>query len=101
VVEAIKDTVGAGAAITDVAKRLHTSVRTLQRRLTDGGMSFRQLRDLARCELAASLLSGTNMPIAEIARRLGFEEPASFSIAFRRWSGLTPSQYRTSPKPLL
>jgi AraC-like DNA-binding protein len=100
VVDAIKDTIGAGAAMTDVAKRLHTSVRTLQRRLTDGGMSFRQLRDLARCEMAAKLLTETNMPVAEIAHRLGFEEPASFSIAFRRWSGLTPSQYRTAPTPL-
>ncbi len=99
VVDATKDTVGTGSSIADVAYALHTSVRTLQRRLTASGMSFRQVRDLARSELASTLLSETNVPIAEIARRLGFEEPASFTVAFRRWSGRTPSQYRASPPP--
>lgn len=97
VVDATKDTVGTGSSIADVADALHTSVRTLQRRLTAVGMSFRQLRDVARSELACTLLSQTNVPIAEIARRLGYDEPASFTVAFRRWTGRAPSQYRAAP----
>lgn len=99
VVEATKATAGLGVSVSDVAANLNTSVRTLQRRLEQNGMTFRQLRDLARFELATELLTGTNISIAEISRRLGYEEPASFTVAFRRWSGRSPSQYRASPLP--
>jgi AraC-like DNA-binding protein len=99
VVDAMKATVGIGMAVSDVASTLNTSVRTLQRRLEQSGMTFRQLRDLARFEMATDLLTGTNMSIAEISRRLGYEEPASFTVAFKRWCGRSPSQYRASPLP--
>ena len=99
VVQTLKTTAGTNAAITDVAAALNTSARTLQRRLEQSGMSFRQARDLARFELATELLTGTNVSIAEISRRLGYEEPASFTAAFKRWSGRSPSQYRMSPLP--
>jgi AraC-like DNA-binding protein len=99
VIATMKTTVGAGAVISDVATTLNTSARTLQRRLGETGMTFRQVRDLARFELATELLTRTNTPIAEISRRLGYEEPASFTVAFKRWSGRSPSQYRASPLP--
>ncbi|MET4901159.1 helix-turn-helix domain-containing protein [Paenarthrobacter sp. CC6] len=99
VVDAMKATAGIGLAVSDVASMLNTSVRTLQRRLEQSGMNFRQARDLARFELAIDLLTGTNVSIAEISRRLGYEEPASFTVAFKRWSGRSPSQYRASPLP--
>lgn len=99
VVEAIKATTGTGVVIGEVASVLNTSVRTLQRRLEQNNMTFRQLRDLARFELAAALLTDTNTSISEISRRLGYEEPGSFTVAFKRWSGRSPSQYRTSPLP--
>lgn len=99
VVDAMKATADIGIAASDVAAALHTSVRTMQRRLEQSGMNFRQARDLARFEIATDLLTSTNTPIAEISRRLGYEEPASFTVAFKRWSGRSPSQYRASPLP--
>ncbi|BBE24624.1 AraC family transcriptional regulator (plasmid) [Arthrobacter sp. MN05-02] len=100
VITTMKTTVGAGAAVSDVAATLNTSVRTMQRRLEQSGMTFRQVRDLARFELSVELLTDTNMPIAEISRRLGYEEPSSFTVSFKRWSGRSPSQYRVSPLPI-
>lgn len=99
VIDAMKATAGIGIAASDVAAALHTSVRTMQRRLEQSDMNFRQARDLARFEIATDLLANTNTPIAEISRRLGYEEPASFTVAFKRWSGRSPSQYRVSPLP--
>jgi AraC-like DNA-binding protein len=99
VVDAMKATMGTGVAVSDIASTLNTSIRTLQRRLEQDGMTFRQLRDLARFELATDLLADTNISVSEISRRLGYEEPASFTAAFRRWSGRSPSQYRSSPLP--
>lgn len=99
VVEALKATMGDSVTISGVARRLNLSARTLQRRLGQNGTTFRQLRDLARFEQAVDLLTDTNLPVAEIARRLGYEEHSSFTTAFRRWSGHTPSEYRTTPLP--
>ncbi|MET4901172.1 helix-turn-helix domain-containing protein [Paenarthrobacter sp. CC6] len=99
VVEAMKATPGTGVALGEVASMLNTSVRTLQRRLEQHGRTFRQLRGVARFELATDLLTSTNISVSEISRRLGYEEPASFTVAFKRWSGRSPSQYRVSPPP--
>jgi AraC-like DNA-binding protein len=88
-----------------IADLFHMSARTLQRRLEDHGVQFRDLKDRARYEEAKALLDTTELPVAEIARRLGYAEPASFSVAFKRWADVSPSGYRefgskaTSPKP--
>jgi AraC-like DNA-binding protein len=97
VVDAMKTTVDKGVLATDVAAALNTSARTLQRRLEENGTTFRQLRDQARFELATDMLATTNASVSEISRRLGYEEASSFTLAFKRWSGRTPSQYRFSP----
>jgi AraC-like DNA-binding protein len=99
VVKAIKATISTENTLSAVAATLHTSARTLQRRLGQNGTTFKQLRDLARFELAIDLLSETNLPIAEIARRLRYGEHANFTTAFKRWSGRTPSEYRAAPLP--
>lgn len=82
--------------LNEIAAQLHTSVRTLQRRLDKLGVHFRVLRDQARFDAAKKLLTCTALPISEIAWRLGYTESASFSSAFKRWSNAAPSDYRSA-----
>ncbi|MBD8505047.1 AraC family transcriptional regulator ligand-binding domain-containing protein [Hoyosella sp. G463] len=76
-----------------VADELHLDPRTLRRRLTDEGTSFRALVEDVRCTLAERLLA-QDMPIEAIAHRLGYAETASFTHAFTRWTGVAPSRSR-------
>ncbi len=77
-----------------VAEKLGLSTRTLRRRLQAEGSSYRALMDEARFGLAREYLSGSELPMEEIATLLGYTEPATFSHAFRRWSGAAPSAWR-------
>ena len=77
-----------------VARRLHMSVRTLQRLLEEESTTFKLVRDEVRAELSHTLLSDRGLKVATIARSLGYAEVASFSKAFTRWSGHSPSRYR-------
>ena len=81
-------------AISDVARHLGMSGRTLQRRLSELGHSFQSLVDEARRRLAQSLLRQTDYSLAEVAFMTGFAEQSSFTRAFRRWAGQTPRSYR-------
>lgn len=83
-----------GMTLTDVAREFAVSKRTLQRRLDECDVSFRELREVARLREACRLLTDTDLPVSEIAAQLAYVEVASFSTAFRRWSGATPSHYR-------
>lgn len=77
-----------------VAAALYLSPRTLSRRLHEEGVSFRTLLDEVRQVVAHELLAHTPMTTEQLARHLGYAEPASFIRAFRRWKGCTPQQYR-------
>ncbi len=79
-----------------VAPRAGCDARQLQRRLAGQGLSFRQLVDSVRRELAEVYLSTTDMSLVEIAIRLGFSEQSAFQRAYRRWSDLSPGQVRRS-----
>jgi len=81
-------------AMEDVARRLGISARSLRRRLHDEGRSFADVVDDALAELARHLLMDPALTIQEIAERLGFSEPSAFHRAFKRWTGLTPGQFR-------
>jgi AraC-like DNA-binding protein len=78
----------------DVARALHMSSRTLQRRLEAEATSFTEVLDTTREELARTLLVDPALPLAEIAYRIGFSDLASFSRAFKRWTGIPPGQFR-------
>ncbi|WP_431115035.1 helix-turn-helix domain-containing protein [Micrococcaceae bacterium Sec5.1] len=80
--------------LANVAATLRVSPRTLQRKLELTGDDFAQLRDKTLSDLAADLLSNTDLSVARISRRLGYTEPASFTIAFKRWKGMPPTAYR-------
>ncbi len=76
------------------AEILHTSPRTLQRRLTESGLTFSAMLDAARFTVASEMLKETERPIIEIAQALGFESSSNFSRSFRRVSGVSPREYR-------
>ena len=87
---------GDKATLSDLADLLYLSERSLQRRLTESGTSFRQLQEESRFDLAKKLLHRSDMSITDIGFELGYERPANFSRAFQRWTGVSPRQYRTS-----
>ncbi len=70
------------------------SSRTLRRRLKQYGTSFQALLDQYRFERAKQHLVGSQVCLDVLARELGFSEVRSFRVAFKRWSGLTPSAFR-------
>jgi AraC-like DNA-binding protein len=77
-----------------VARRLAVSQRTLARRLAHEGVTFSDLLDELRSDLAARYLAEDALPISQIAWLLGFREPSGFSHAFKRWTGTTPRAAR-------
>ena len=80
--------------LEEVASRLHTSASTLKRKLKDQGVQFQQLLDEARQKDAIHLMKNTQLTLSEIAELQGFTDPATFTRAFKRWTGKTPSQIR-------
>jgi len=80
--------------IERVADELGMSARTLQRRLADEDTSFAAIVDEVRLEAAKQALADPTNSLAEIAFLLGFEEQSSFSRAFKRWTGISPSEHR-------
>ena len=84
------------AGIADVARRLNTSSRTLSRKLREEGAAFADIRDALRAALARRYLGDRELPVSEIAWLLGYQEVSSFTHAFRRWTGMTPREFRLS-----
>lgn len=78
-----------------VAQKLNMSRRTLQRRLDESGLSFREVLRQERHELALTLLENPDQSIADIAYKLGFANQSAFSRAFRQVVGYSPRQYRS------
>jgi len=108
------DELDAGASITDQVKAvvgptlasgrpelaaaaadLGLSARTLQRRITEAGTSFRDLVAEARRELSHKLLADPRTDIDETAYLLGFQDVTSFYRAFREWEGVPPGEWRS------
>ena len=85
---------GERPSLERVARDLRVSVRTLQRRLGEAGLTYQGLLDEVRQIAARRLLANTDLAAEEIAFLLGFEEPNSFVRAFRSWEGRTPTRFR-------
>lgn len=87
--------------LEQVARRLGTSARTLQRQMEAEGTSFQRVLSETRATLARHYLESTALPTTEIALLLGYNEANSFSRAFKSWTGTTPGAVRRgSPSPL-
>jgi AraC-like DNA-binding protein len=77
-----------------VAGEFDLSPRTLQRRLSAAGWTYKSLVDDVRFAVARQRVAQTDVLLKALATDLGFAEQASFTRAFRRWAGVTPREYR-------
>ncbi|PTY08557.1 AraC family transcriptional regulator [Opitutaceae bacterium EW11] len=82
--------------IADVARELGQSVRTLQRRLAGSGVTYQNVLEEARRELARHYLVNSQLELNETAYLPGFEDANSFFRAFTRWEGVSPGRWRKS-----
>lgn len=86
---------GDDLALDDIARRVASSRRQLQRAYAEiGQTTFRDHLTAVRMERAADLLRARTLTVREIAQRVGYRQPAQFAKAFRRQHGLAPSEYR-------
>jgi transcriptional regulator GlxA family with amidase domain len=84
-------------ALDDLARRVATSRRQLQRAYAEvGNTTFREHLTAVRMERAGDLLRHGNLTIREVANRVGYRQPAQFAKAFRRHHGAAPSGFRAS-----
>jgi AraC-like DNA-binding protein len=92
--EAVAQTSG-----TSVARSLGMSERTLARKLSDDGLNFNKIFQQLRHDLASNYLGDRNLHVSKIAWLLGFQDVSAFTHTFKRWTGKTPSQMRTTETP--
>ena len=91
------------ATMAGIARQLGLSRQSLFRKLRAEGVTFEEVLDGLRHKLALRYLNGEDLSVKETAFRLGFSEPASFSRAFKRWTGTSPAAVRRkdhSPRDL-
>jgi AraC family transcriptional regulator of adaptative response / methylphosphotriester-DNA alkyltransferase methyltransferase len=87
-------------SLGSVAHTIATSRRQLQRVFADRHTSFRRELQRVRMTRAAELLREDSLPVAAVARAVGYRQPAQFSKAFRRHHGRPPSELRGAPRSL-
>lgn len=91
----IKDALPSGIpGIHQIAEHIGMGNRTFTRRLAEAGVSYRDLIQKSQEEVAKNLLKKTSRSIAEIAFETGFSEQSAFNRAFKRWTGLSPVEFR-------
>lgn len=79
-----------------VARQFGVHPKTLQRRLAAEGTTFGAMVDQTRRELTDTLLTGTDLPLVQLCRQLGYAEQSVLTRACRRWFGMTPTDYRNT-----
>jgi AraC family transcriptional regulator, regulatory protein of adaptative response / methylphosphotriester-DNA alkyltransferase methyltransferase len=87
----------ADLSLDDIARRVASSRRQLQRAYSEiGNTTFREHLTRVRMERAAELLGRRSVTVREVARRVGYRQPAQFAKAFRRHRGVAPSDFRAA-----
>jgi AraC-like DNA-binding protein len=84
------------AEVSEVARQLGMSSRTLSRKLLDEGVTYAEILDKLWSALAKRYLSDRELPVTEIAWLLGYRDVSSFTHAFKRRTGMTPREFRLS-----
>ena len=87
-------------SVRGMASALGMSEREVRRKLRAEGTSYREIYDDVRSQVAMKYLRDTTLPVESIAAAIGFDDAANFRRAFRRWTGKTPTEYRTFIAPL-
>ena len=87
---------GGEPSLERIADHLGLTPRTLQRKLQELGTSYNDVLDQMRRQLAERYLREPQMAICEVAYLLGFSESSSFHRAFKRWTGVTPKEFRSN-----
>lgn len=85
--------------LEQVCRQLHTTPRTLHRRLANENTSFRDITDTVKHRLAQQYLGEAQHSLQEVAYSLGYSDVSNFRRAFKRWEGVTPSQFAARAKP--
>jgi len=94
----VDEAFGTDLSLDDVARRIATSRRQLQRIYAEvGRTTFREQLTRVRMEKAADLLATGQVTVREVAGRVGYRQPAQFAKAFRLHHGVSPSEYRDTP----
>jgi transcriptional regulator GlxA family with amidase domain len=89
----------ADLALDDIARRVASSRRQLQRAYAEiGATTFREHLTAVRMDRAADLLRGRHLTVREVAHRVGYRQPAQFAKAFRRHHGYAPSDFRSAQR---
>jgi AraC-like DNA-binding protein len=83
-------------AADQMASRLHVAEATMRRHLKQEGHTYQSIKDDLRRDIAIGELQDSGRSIADIAARVGFAEPSAFHRAFRKWTGMRPTDYRTA-----
>ena len=90
---------GSDLSLDDIARRVASSRRQLQRAYAEiGGTTFREHLTAVRMERAAEMLAARGLTVREVAHRVGYRQPAQFAKAFRRHHGASPSAYRVGAR---
>ena len=88
------------ATAVETARRIGMSHRTLARKLSSEGLSFSKISEELKSNLAKHYLSDGDLPISQVAWLVGYREISAFTHAFKRWTGMTPSQLRAHGNPI-
>jgi AraC-like DNA-binding protein len=81
-------------SVIQMADHLRMSARTLKRRLSEKGLTFREYVQQIQKEVCLELLKNSSQSMAEIAFQTGFSEQSAFNRAFKRWTNQSPMDYR-------
>jgi AraC-like DNA-binding protein len=90
----VRKEIARGAPLDALAKALHMSPSSVQRRLAVAGTTHTEILDDVRRDLAIALLGETDLNVSEIAFQLGFAHRPAFHRAFQRWYGCSPTTHR-------
>jgi AraC-like DNA-binding protein len=78
----------------ELTASLNMSARTLRRRLDKEGTSYQRIKDGARRDAAIAFLNNPALTVSDVAELVGFSDPSAFHRSFKRWTGVSPGEYR-------
>jgi len=81
-------------SLEDISAQLHTTSRTVRRKLKVEGVTFQEVLTKELCKKAIMLLQTTSLTVEQVADHVGYGESSSFTHAFKRWTGKAPKDYR-------